>query len=542
MSDVHLYDAYGRVIESRNTYKHPSDWLRDSLTGGNTSTAGESVSSASALTVMAFFACVRNISEDIAKLPMTVRQQRGRSSVELPTHPVARLIRKPSSEMSPHAFWEAFISHAIMYQNGFAERLQSEDGGDKFVLLDPVKARIVRHPDTGKLYVHVRGEMNTREGLDIMQVINLHGLGPDGISGYSVSTLARELLGSAIALQKYRGAFFGNGAQPSGILTHPAALSDVAQERLRRQFKERYSGASASHSVMTLEEGMTWQQVSIDPERAQMVDLTHITVEDICRIFRMPPHKIQHLQNATFSNIEHQGLEYDRDTLDPWVQRLRSELNFKLFSDRERDAGIGIHINLNALMRADIATRTAYFKDMYYMGAMSAADISELEDRPQPPNGDRYFVQGNLVPADKVDTVLAAKSMPAAPADTSKGDSNRTHDALAAMLAGNIATLFPIEIDRAWKRTRSEAESFYSDGERVNYIRKRLRDPVVAAAYAMSANIDVDSLIDEYAAMHCAQSRCDIESGNIQTWNDGTRAAAAARWIMEQLQCMNSEA
>lgn len=530
-----LFDAYGRVIESRASYKEPGDWLRDALTGGNTSTAGESVSSASALTVMAFFACVRNISEDIVKLPWSVRQQRGRTSVELPNHPVSRLIHRPSEEMSPHSFWETFVSHAIIYQNAFAERVNLNDGSERFALLDPTKARIVRHPVTDKLYVHVRGEMDSRDGLDIMQVINLHGLGPDGISGYSVSTLARELLGSAIALQKYRGAFFGNGAQPSGILTHPASLSDVAQERLRRQFKERYSGASASHSVMTLEEGMSWQQVSIDPERAQMVDLTHITVEDICRIFRMPPHKIQHLQNATFSNIEHQGLEYDRDTLDPWVQRLRSELNFKLFSERERAQGIGIHINLNALMRADIATRTAYFKDMYYMGAMSAADISELEDRPQPPQGDRYFVQANLVPADMVDKVLMSKSTPAPVQNDS-----RMRDGLAAMLAGNISTLFKIEIDRAWKKTRTEAESFYSDGERANYIRKRLRDSVVAAAHAMAADVDVDALINEYSAMHCAQSRCDIESGNIEHWTDGTRAATAARWILEQMECTNS--
>lgn len=529
-----LVDQYGRDIESRadSGIKGPIDaWLADLLLGTKT-TAGERVTAHTALTVMAFFACVRNISEDIAKFPKKVRRWAENGHVEMPEHPVAKLLRRPSRFMNRHVFWKTYFSHRYIYGNAYA--YISRDGNGypvELTLMHPSHVWQTENPVDGEALYRV----TYKDGYRILmesEVFHMSMLGDCGPEGHAIIALSKQVLGAAIALQKYRGAFFGNGAKPSGVLTHPAELSAESANRLRKQFEANYSGSDNANAVMVLEEGLTWTQTSVNPDEAEAVNLTNITIEDICRLFRMPPHKIQHLAKATFSNIEHQGKEYAEDTLDPAINEFVCESDFKLIGQRQSDDGVYTHVTLNALMRADVATRTQHYKDMYYMGVMSANDISQLEDRNNVPGGDRYFVQQNLVPVDKLDQLLDSKNKTQAPAsqnqDTQGDNSARALEGFRYILQSKIADIMRVEAERAPKAKR--LDEYYAKHRK--YVTEHLTPYISAVLLGMGSDANARDIAETYAVSHCEWSLQDHTSGE---WPNAHRPAMNAAALMEQI-------
>jgi HK97 family phage portal protein len=536
LAEITILDAYGRPCETRAQSSPVLDWLSRTYGMGEGSTAGEHVSAHSAMTVMTFFACVRNIAEDMAKLPKRIRKRNGREYVDLSAHPLNRIFRRPNPETDSHTFWETLFAHACTTPGGYAEIIRDGSGRVSALYnLDPSTIRVVRNDKTGEILYHVRG-MHPNEGLRQSAVLHIHGLGYDAMSGYSMPQLASQLLGTAIALQKYTGSFFGNGATPSGVLQHPAALTDESAERLRRQFMKRYSGASNAHSILTLEEGMTWSQISTSPEDAQATDLSNVTIVDICRMFRMPPHKVQHLENAHYANIEQDNILYATDTLDGWRSRLKSEIEFKLMTEDELDEGVYVDISLKALMRGDAAARTAFYKDLFYMGAISANDILELEDENPVEYGDRRFMQANLIPTDKVDEVLAKQTAPP-PAvkpdteDTDEPAAARVREAFRLVFENKIAGILRVEADKA-KRAKATDE-FYTAHER--HVWCQISEVVRAAVIGLCIEQDYVEVCDWYVDGHCTRSQSDIMANDLTTWQNGTRARLAASALMEKL-------
>lgn len=527
MAEVTILDAYGRPVETRAAPNNAIvDWLNRTYGSGQATTSGEHVSAHTAMMVMTFFACVRNISEDMAKMPKKVRQKNGRIHTDLPGHPLSRLFRRPNPETDAHTFWATLFAHACAYPGGYAEIIR--DGAGRpvaFYNLDPDSIRVARSQRTGQIMYNIQG-MPENQALPQSAVIHLHGLGHDGISGYSMPQLAAQILGTALAIQKYTGSYFGNGATPSGVLTHPAVLGDKAAENLRRQFQSRYSGAANSHSLLMLEEGMEWKQISTNPENAQATELTNSTVIDVCRIFRMPPHKVQHLENAHYANIEQDNILYATDTLDGWRDRLKSELEFKLFSDEDLDAGIYIDIDLKALMRGDTAARTTFYKEMFYMGAISANDILELEDENPVEYGDRRFMQANLIPTDRVDDVIDKQAAPApAPAQAA-----RVREAFRLVFENKIASILRVETGKA-KQAKADSD-FYT--EHRGYVKTCMTEVIGAANLALGIP-DSKPISDWYAECHCERSQSDIAVNDLTTWQNGTRARLAASALMEKL-------
>lgn len=524
-----ILDQYGREIEDRafSGTRDPEEWLLDAF-GVTPSSSGERISPAVAMRITAFYACVRNISEDLAKLPKGIKRRDGKNRMDLPDHPVSRVMRHPSKLMNRHVFWQTFFAHALSTHGGFAYIVRDGAGRPaELVLLDPLSVQVLVSQDDGMPYFHVAG-MRANEVLLPSEVFHVMGLSYSGVDGYTLPSLAKEVLGVAMALQKFRGKFFANGATASGILEHPAELSESAAKRLREGWKRLYGGSENSHAVITLEEGMKFHQISIDPERAELSSLLSTSVEEIARYFRMPPHKIGHLERATFSNIEHQGLEYDRDTLDPWADKWRAEVEHKLLSQAERDDGLYPYMNLNALMRADTPTRVAYYKDMYYMGVYSANEIRELEDEPPVEDGDRRFVQQNLVPADRVDDKIAAPN-PGAGAQPQP----QPQAAFQRMLEWKLSDILRFEIRNM--NTAKNIDSFY--GKHLANVAEIISDAVEVVGLGLGASIDAKALAMNYADLHVKRSRADIENEDFSEWQNGARACAAAASIMEEIQC-----
>jgi len=390
--------------ELRATLRDPDGWLWDVLTGGKeTNVSGQTVNEQTAMGLAAYFACIRNISEDIAKVPLNVRRQlRPRGNEFLYDHPVQKLLHdKANPEMTAFSFREVLTANALGYHGGFAE-IQRDGAGRPLALwpIDPTTVTVSRTVGTNDLVYEIRDGATTKI-LEADSVFHLHGLGFDGRTGYALTSIGAESLGAAIGIQKFNASFFSHGACLSGALQVPGKMDKPALDMLKASFNDAFTNASNSHKVILLEHGVEFNPFSIDPEKAQMIESMFGSIVEICRWFRMPPHKIQFLLYATYSNITSQAKEYVDDCLYAWFVRWEQEIRRKLFNpNTERD--LYAKHNVTALLRGDPDSRANYYIKMWNAGCLSINDIRELEDlNPIGPAGDVYYVPLHMMPADE---------------------------------------------------------------------------------------------------------------------------------------------
>lgn len=399
--------------------------------------SGETISPQRALTLSAYFACIRVIAEDVAKLPVHVFESmipRGKRA--LYDHPVYRLLHDtPNPEQTAYTFRETMTQWALGWGNGYAE-IERDQGGRPVALwpIHPSRVRLLRI--NGKLYYRVSVDLDRNalkvqvEAVDIPlgDMLHIRGMGSD-LVGYSIAAYAAESIGVALAAEGFGAAFFKNGASASGVLTHPGKLSETAQDNLRASWKKLYGGATGE-KLAILEEGVKYEQISIPPDEAQFLETRQFQVEEICRWFRVSPHKIQHLLRSTFSNIEHLSIEHVTDTLMPWLVRWEQEVKRSLIIDPK----VRLAHNVNGLLRGDANARANWYRTMVNIGALSPNDVREYEDENpiSGPGGDEYYMQMNMstlarIAAGEVVSATPAQKVTTAPAD----DGGATADAAA---------------------------------------------------------------------------------------------------------------
>jgi len=221
-------------------------------------------------------------------------------------------------------------------------------------------------------------------------------LGFDGLIGYSPIAMSKNAIGMAIATEEYGAKFFANGANPGGVLEHPGVVKDPA--RIRESWNAVYQGSGNAHRVAVLEEGMKFQPIGIPPEQAQFLETRKFQINEIARIFRIPPHMIGDLEKSSFSNIEQQSLEFVKYTLDPWVVRWEQAMQRALLFPGEKREYF-IKFNVDGLLRGDYQSRMNGYAVGRQNGWMSSNDIRELENLnriPEELGGDLYLVNGNM--------------------------------------------------------------------------------------------------------------------------------------------------
>lgn len=228
------------------------------------------------------------------------------------------------------------------------------------------------------------------------EVLHIPGLGFDGLVGYSPIAMAKNAIGMAIATEEYGAKFFANGANPGGVLEHPGVVKDPS--KIRESWNAVYQGSGNAHRVAVLEEGMKFQSIGIPPEQAQFLETRKFQLNEIARIFRIPPHMVGDLEKSSFSNIEQQSLEFVMYTLDPWVIRWEQAIQRALLSTDEKKKYF-VKFNVNGLLRGDYQSRMQGYAVGRQNGWLSADDIRELEDMNKLPDGigERYLVNGNMV-------------------------------------------------------------------------------------------------------------------------------------------------
>ena len=373
--------------------------------GGTTS--GKTVTERSAMQMTAVYSCVRILSEAVAGLPLHLYKytDSGGKAMAL-DHSLYRLLHdEPNPEMSSFVFRETLMTHLLLWGNAYAQIIRN--GKNEIVALYPLmpnKMSVDRDEDGRLYYTYYRGNdeaIKNKEFAVTLQpsdVLHIPGLGFDGLVGYSPIAMAKNAIGMAIACEEYGAKFFANGAAPGGVLEHPGTIKDP--QRVRESWQSTFGGSGNANKIAVLEEGMKYTPIGISPEQAQFLETRKFQINEIARIFRVPPHMVGDLEKSSFSNIEQQSLEFVKYTLDPWVIRWEQSIQRSLLS-RDEKAVYFVKFNLEGLLRGDYQSRMNGYAIGRQNGWMSANDIRELENLDHIPvedGGDLYLINGNMLP------------------------------------------------------------------------------------------------------------------------------------------------
>lgn len=374
------------------------------------SSSGKVVTERSAMQMTAVYACVRILSEAIAGLPLHMYRYKDDGGKEKALdHPLYLLLHdEPNPEMSSFVFRETLMTHLLLWGNAYAQIIRNGKG--EVVALYPLMPNkmTVSRDETGQLYYtyqkfqeELPKDNTYTVTLHPSDVLHIPGLGFDGLVGYSPIAMAKNAIGLAIATEEYGSKFFANGAAPSGVLEHPGTIKDP--QRVRESWMSQFGGSANSNKIAVLEEGLKYTPISISPEQAQFLETRKFQINEIARIFRVPPHMVGDLEKSSFSNIEQQSLEFVKYTLDPWVVRWEQSIQRTLLTPEEKKTYF-VKFNVEGLLRGDYQSRMSGYATARQNGWMSANDIRELEnlDRiPAEDGGDLYLVNGNMLPLNR---------------------------------------------------------------------------------------------------------------------------------------------
>ena len=369
-------------------------------------TSGKPVNERTAMQTTAVYACVRILAEAIASLPLHVYEYQDDGGKKLVhDHPLYYLLHdEPNPEMTSFVFRETLMSHLLIWGNAYAQIIR--DGAGRVLGLYPLlpdKMEVQRDDKGNIYYVYSRNSdenpMFKEYGnikLKAEDVLHIPGLGFDGLIGYSPIAMAKNAVGMTLACEEYGASFFANGANPGGVLEHPGVLKDPS--KVRESWNSVYSGVSNAHKIAVLEEGMKYQQIGIPPEEAQFLETRKFQINEIARLYRIPPHMVGDLDKSSFSNIEQQSLEFVKYTLDPWVIRWEQSLQRSLLLPGEKGKYF-IKLNVDGLLRGDYQSRMNGYAVGRQNGWFSANDIREMENMnpiPDEEGGNLYLINGAM--------------------------------------------------------------------------------------------------------------------------------------------------
>lgn len=398
-------NIFKRLFHSRDKPKnYLSSGTYNVLFGGTSS--GKNVNERTAMRVTAVYSCVRILSEAIAGLPLHLYKQIDKGGKEKAiNHPLYKLLHdEPNPEMTSFVFRETLMSHLLLWGNAYAQIIRNGKG--QVVALYPLMPNrmTVDRDSNGRIYyIYSVNESDNPKLRKLCQihmqkdeVFHIPALGFDGLVGYSPISMAKNAIGMAMACEEYGAKFFANGASPSVVLEHPGNIKDP--DRLRESWNTLFQGSGNSHKIAVLEEGLKYQPIGISPNEAQFLETRKFQIDEIARIFRVPPHMVGDLDKSSFSNIEQQSLEFVKYTLDPWVTRWEQAIHRSLLLESEK-ADYFAKFNVDGLLRGDYQSRMNGYATGIQNGFLSPNDIRSLENMDLIPDnlgGNLYLVNGSM--------------------------------------------------------------------------------------------------------------------------------------------------
>lgn len=376
--------------------------VRERIQSGQTH-SGMNVNEDSAMRFITVYSCVRVIAETIASLPLTVHKERkSGGSDKARDHPIFDLLyTAPNDEMTTVTWREQQIGNQAISGNCYSEIVTNNSGRvEKLVPIPWNQCQPFRSQSDGKIHYRINDRGKVIE-LPAYKVFHVPGLGFDGIMGYSPVRMAAEAIGIGIASEQFASRFYGQGMNVGSVLETENELSDVAFERLRDDLEVRGAGMANSWKPLILEGGMKFNRIPMPLKDAQFIEGRKLMKDDICGLFRVPPHMIANLERATFSNIEHLSIEFVKYTLLPYLTNWEKTINWKLFTPKERQEGYYVKFNVEGLLRGDYKSRQEGLAIQRQNGVINADEWRDLEEM-NPIGGDEglaYLVNGNMIPA-----------------------------------------------------------------------------------------------------------------------------------------------
>lgn len=393
------------LFRSRDAPKNSTSGSAYRFFMGNSS-SGKRVNERSAMQMTAVYSCVRILSEAVAGLPLHLYQYTDKSNKEKAIdNPLYFLLHdEPNSEMTSFVFRETLMTHLLLWGNAYSQIIRNGKG--EVIALYPLMPdrMTVNRDENGQLYYEYMvssDDAKTLKGsmvrLSTYDVLHIPGLGFDGLVGYSPIAMAKNAIGLAIAAEEYGSKFYANGATPSGILEYPGTVKEP--EKVRESWNAGFGGSLNSHKVAVLEEGMKYTPISIAPNEAQFLETRKFQVNEIARIFRVPPHMVGDLEKSSFSNIEQQSLEFVKYTLEPWLVRWEQAMQRALIPQEDKSKYF-IKFNVDGLLRGDYQSRMQGYSVGIQNGFMSPNDVRTLENMdliPDELGGNKYMCNGNMI-------------------------------------------------------------------------------------------------------------------------------------------------
>ncbi|HGE8298891.1 TPA: phage portal protein [Serratia marcescens] len=363
-----------------------------------TSSSGKVVTADKAMQLSAVWACIRLLSESVSTLPMKVYRREADGSRKLaqdhPAYPV--LCRRPNLEMTPSRFMLMVVASICLRGNAFIEKKMI---GRKLVALNPLLPQnmVVKRLDTGQLQ-YTYTEDGKKRVIPVDRMMHIRGFGLDGVCGMMPLSSGRDVFGAAMAVDESAAKIFENGLQTSGYISSKFALNKEQRERLR-QYLAAFAGSKNAGKMMVLEGDLSYQNVTMNPEDAQMLESRAFSIEEICRWFRVPPFMVGHVtkQSSWASSVEGMNLIFLTNTLRPLLVNIEQEISRCLL---DSDEDYFAEFSVEGLLRADSVGRAAYYTTALQNGWMSRNDVRRLENLPPIPGGEIYTVQLNLTPLE----------------------------------------------------------------------------------------------------------------------------------------------
>ncbi|HHU4125188.1 TPA: phage portal protein [Klebsiella michiganensis] len=359
-----------------------------------TSSSGKVVTADKVIRLSAVWACVRLLSESVSTLPLKIYERQADGSRKLAQNNPAYhiLCRRPNPEMTPSRFMLMIVASVCLRGNAFVEKLYI---GSKLVSLVPLLPQnmVVKRLDSGKLQ-YTYTDNGVQRIIPVDKMMHIRGFGLDGVCGMMPTMAGVDVFGAAMSVDEAAAKIFENGLQSTGFLSSKTALNEGQRERLRKAL-QNFIGSKNAGKLMVLENELTYQNVTMNPEAAQLLESRSFSIEEICRWFRVPPFMVGHTtkQSSWASSLEGMNMLFLTHTLRPLLVNIEQEISRCLLNS---DEDLFAEFSVEGLLRADSAGRAAYYTSALQNGWMSRNDVRRLENMPPIEGGDIYTVQLNL--------------------------------------------------------------------------------------------------------------------------------------------------
>lgn len=370
--------------------------LLASLLGGSQSDSGESVTSEKAMRHAAVFQCSRVLAESIGSLPIALYKSNGDSREKANAHAVHKVISKsPNNFQTAVEFWEMCMLHLCYRGNFYAFQVRTSTG--KLGELIPLHPDAVepKQADDHTVTYQVTFKSNEIRTVDAKDMFHVKIFSLDGVVGMNPVEYARNTIGLSMALERHGSRMFKQGARPSGVLSTDASLTPDQAREHAAIWNEAHSGENSGKTAV-IGNGLKYQQVALSAVDSQWLENRKFQKSDIAAFYRVPPHKINELDRSTNNNIEHQSLEFVRDSLNPYAVKIEQRIEKDLLNDKDRESGHYAKFNFTSLLRGDSAARATFYKDMIGNGVFSPNEVRALEDKNPRKGGDVYLTPLNM--------------------------------------------------------------------------------------------------------------------------------------------------